>query len=166
MHVVAIAELTTMSIHLSCQAQITLLKSEESRIHIKYSDFSNVFFSDSVAELPEHTGINDHIIDLLDNKQPLYGPIYCLGLVELETLKTYIKANLVSGFIRPSKSPSGTSILFVRKNDSNFCLYVDYRRLNNLMIKNCYLLLLIGELLNCLGYTKHFTQLDLTNVYH
>ena len=86
--------------------------------------------------------------------------------MELETLKTYIKANLASGFIRPSKSPADAPILFVRQKDGSLRLCIDYRGLNNLTIKNCYLLPLIGESLNCLGRAKRFTQLDLTNAYH
>ena len=81
-------------------------------------------------------------------------------------LKTYIETNLASGFISPSKSPTSAPILFVRKKNGSLRLFVDYRGLNNLTIKNCYPLLLIGELLNHLGRTKHFTQLDLTNAYH
>ena len=124
MHIAALAEPTTMPIHLFCQAQIIALMSEKIGILAKYSNFSNVFFSDSAAELPEYTGINDHLINLLDNKQPLYGPIYILGLVELEMLKTYIKANLANHFIRSSKSLAGASILFVRKKDSSLRLCV------------------------------------------
>ena len=115
-----------MPIHPSCQAQVAALMSEETGIPTEYSDFSNVFSSDSAAELPEHTGINDHPINLLDDKQPPYGPIYSLGPVELETLKTYIETNLASGFIRPSKSPAGAPILFVRKKDGSLRLCVDY----------------------------------------
>ena len=81
-------------------------------------------------------------------------------------LKTYIKANLASGFIRPSKSPAGALILFVRKKNGSLCLCVDYRGLNNLTIKNRYPLPLIGESLDRLGRAKRFTQLDLTNAYH
>ena len=81
-------------------------------------------------------------------------------------MKTYIKANLASGFIRPSKSPAGAPILFVRKKDDSLSLCINYKELNNLTIKNRYPLLLIGELLDCLGRAKHFTQLDLTNAYH
>ena len=87
--------------------------SKETRILSEYSNFSDVFSSDSAAELPEYTGINNHPIDLLDDKQLLYGPIYSLGPMKLEKLKTYIGVNLASGFIRPSKSPAGASILFV-----------------------------------------------------
>ena len=165
-HVAALAEPTTMPIYPSCQAQVAALSSEETGIPAKYSDFSNVFSSDFAAELPEHTRINNHLINLLDDKQPPYGPIYSLGLVELEMLKTYIEANLASGFIRPSKSPAGAPILFIRKKNSSLRLCMDYRGLNNLMIKNCYSLPLIGKLLDCLSHTKRFTQLDLTNAYY
>ena len=73
-----------------------------------------------MSELPKHTEINDHVIELVDGKQPPYRPIYSLKPVELETLKAYIKTNLANGFIRPSKSPVGTSILFDQKSDSFF----------------------------------------------
>ena len=146
-----------MLIYSSCQAQVAMLTSEETGIPAEYSDFSDIFSSDSAAELPEHTGINDHPINLLDDKQPPYGSIYSLGPIELETLKTYIKANLASGFIRPSKAPVGAPILFVRKKNGSLCLCIDYWGLNSLTIKNCYSLPLISESLDCLGRAKHFT---------
>ena len=127
-----------------------MLTSEETGILAEYSDFSNVFSSDSAAELLEHTGIDDHPINLLDNKQPSYGLIYSLEPVELETLKMYIEAKLASGFIRSSKFPAGALILFVRKKDGSLHLCVDYRRLNNLTMKNRYPLPLIGKSLDCL----------------
>ena len=157
MHIVALVEPTTMPIHLSRQVEVTALTSKETGISAKYSDFSNIFSSDSALELLEYTRINDHPINLLDNKQLPYGPIYSLGPVELKMLKTYIKANLVTGFIRPSKSLAGALILFVQKKDGSLRLYVDYQGFNNLTIKNHYPLPLIGELLDCVGRTKRFT---------
>ena len=44
------------------------------------------FFPKLVAKLPKYTRINDHAIELVDDQQLLYGPIYSLGLIELETL--------------------------------------------------------------------------------
>ena len=125
-HIAALAEPTTIPIYPSYQVQVAVLTSKETGIPAEYSDFSNIFSSDSAAELPEHTGINDHPINLLDDKQPPYGSIYSLGPIELETLKTYIKANLASGFIRPSKAPVGAPILFVRKKNGSLCLCIDY----------------------------------------
>ena len=108
-------------------------------------------------ELPENTGMNKHTIKLEKDKQPPFEPIYSLGPVKLEILKTYIKINLANGFSRPSKSPTGASILFDRKPNGSFRLCVDYRGLNNIIIKNRYPLPLIREFLNWLGQTSRFT---------
>ena len=116
--------------------------------------------------LPERTELNEHAIDLEDGKQPPYGPIYSLGPVELETLKTYIKTHLKTGFIRPSKSPASAPILFDKKPDGSLRLCVNYQGLNNLTIKNRYPLPLIEESLDRLGQAKRFTQLDLTSASH
>ena len=139
---------------------------EEVRIPDEYSDFADVFSEAKALVLPERTELNEHAIDLEDGKQPPYGPIYSLGPVELETLKTYIKTHLKTGFIRPFKSPSGAPILFNKKPDGSLCLCVDYRDLNNLTRKNQYPLPLIGKSLDRLGRVKKFTQLDLTSAYH
>ncbi len=72
--------------------------------------------------------------------------------MELETLKTYIKNNLPYYFIRPSKSLAGAPILFDKKAADSLRLCVDYQGLNNLTIKNWYPLLMVGELLNRLGW--------------
>ena len=81
-------------------------------------------------------------------------------------MKTYIKIHLKTRFNRPSKFPTGAPILFDKKPDGSLCLCVDYRGLNNLTIKNRYLLPLIVELLDRLGRAKKFTQLNLTSAYH
>ena len=123
----------------------------------KYTNFLDVFSKKSAAVLSEGFDINEHTIDLEPDNQLPYELIYSLGPVELETLKTYIKTNLANGFIQPSKSPIEALILFVRKLNGSFCLCVNYRGLNNLIIKNWYSLALIGKLLNWLKKTKWFT---------
>ena len=135
-------------------------------ISIEYSDFANVFFPRLASKLPEYTKIIDHAIELVDDQQPPYGPIYSLRSIELETLKTNIETNLKNGFIRPSKSPAGAPIFFDKKPDGSLRLCVDYRGLNNLTIKNRYPLPLVGESLDRLGRARRFTQLDLTSAYH
>ena len=121
---------------------------------------------ENAAELSENTEINEHAIKLEEGKQPPFGPIYSIGSVKLEILKTYIMTNLTNGFIRPSKSLAGAPILFDKKPDGSLRLCVDYWGLNNITIKNRYLLLLIGESLNRLSRARRFTQLDLINAYH
>ena len=147
-------------------AQITSLLIEKVRIPDKYSDFADVFSETKTLMLPERTKLNEHAINLEDGKQPPYGLIYSLDLVELETLKTYIESYLKTGFIQPSKSLAGASILFDKKPDGSFHLCVDYWGLNNFIIKNQYPLPLISKLLDRLSQAKRFTQLDLTSAYH
>ena len=130
-----------------------------------YSDFADVFFSEQASKLLEHTGINDYAIKLVDDWQPPYKPIYSLGPVELETLKTYIETNLKNSFIRPSKSPAWSPILFDKKPDGSLQLCIDYCRLNNFTFKNQYPLPLVGESLDWLGQVWQFTQLDFTSAY-
>lgn len=133
-----------------------MLKVEEVIILFEYADYTDVFSPDSVAELPKHTNINNHSIDLIDDKQPPYGPIYSLGPVELEMLKIYIETILANGFIKPSKSLAITLILIIHKKDGSFWLYINYQGLNNQTIKNRYLLPLIGKFFNHLGCVKCF----------
>ena len=79
-----------------------------------------------IVELPENTGMNEYTIKLEKGKQPLFGPIYSLEPVELETLKIYIKTILANSFIWPSKPLAGAFILFDRKQNRSFYFCVDY----------------------------------------
>ena len=148
-----------MTIHLSRAAQIAALKQDEAptRLAAEYADYANVFSFDLVMELPRNTGINKHSIELQNGKQSSYRPIYSLKPREFENLKTYIKTHLIIRFIRPSKFSANASILFDKKPDGSFRLFVNYRGLNNLTIKNWYPLFPIGELLDQLGRAKKFT---------
>ncbi len=167
-HIVALSVDLGDEMYLSKKAQIAHLKVVEApnKVSSEYADFADVFSRMLAAELPEHTGINDHAIELVDDWQPSYGPIYSLEPVELETLKAYIKNNLDSDFNRPFNSPVGAPILFNKKPDGSLRLCVDYRGFNNLTIKNRYPLSLVEELLDRLGWARRFTQLNLTNAYY
>ena len=115
---VAIQERKKMTMNLDRKAQIKaqsgaqngaqvgalIFNKAPTKVLAEYSNYSNVFSAKNAAELPENTRINEHAIELEESKQPLFGHIYSLGPVELETLKTYIKSNLANGFIR-SLSP-------------------------------------------------------------
>ena len=128
-HVAALeAPLAGMTIYPSREAQISALIQDEAPIKVlsKYADYANIFSFDLAMKLTKNTGINKHAIELVNGKQLPYRPIYSLGLVELETLKIYIETHLKTGFIRPSKSPAGATILFNKKPDSSLWLHVNY----------------------------------------
>ena len=140
---------------------MALLLAEKVIIKTKYLDFIKVFLEKSPNRLLEQIKLNKYAIKLEKNKQPSYKLIYSLGSIELKTLKTYIKTNLANAFIQALKLPAGAPILFVRKPNSNFCLYVNYQGLNNPTIKNWYLLLLIDKSLNVMPRSQDLESHDL-----
>ena len=137
-----------MAIHSAKKAQIVLLVAKKVTILTEYLDFLDVFLEDNTLILSKIIELNQHAIKLQEEQQSSYRSIYSLRLVNLKTLKTYIEINFANGFIWPLKSSAGTSILFIEKPNGSFRLYVDYRSLNNLTIKNEYPLSLIGKLLD------------------
>ena len=143
-----------------------IAKKALTKIPAKYLDFADIFSPELVSKLFRHIRINNYAIKVVDSKQPLYGPIYSLEPVELETLKAYIKTNLANKFIKLFKSLAGTPILFDRKSDCFFRLYIDYQSFNNLTIKNQYPLPLIEKSLNRLKRARQFTQFNFTSAYH
>ena len=121
-----------MPVYFEKQAQIKaqvgalLFNKAPIKISVKYSDYSNVFSVENLAKLPENTKINKHAIKLKKIKKLLFGPIYSLKPIELETLKIYIKTNLASSFIRPFKFLAEAFILFDKKLNRSFRFCMDY----------------------------------------
>lgn len=73
-------------VYLLKKTQITYLKVDKAFIKVssKYTDFVNVFSSKLIIKLPKYTSINHYAIKSVDDEQPLYGFIYCLGLLKFE----------------------------------------------------------------------------------
>ena len=103
---------------------------------------------------------------IIHKNMPPFGPVYNLSMSELETLRGYLDENLANGFIVPSSSPVGSSILFVKKKNGSLRLCVDYRELNAVTIKNRYSLFLISQFLVLVQGATIFTKLDLRSAYH
>ena len=135
-------------IYLTRKAQIVLFIAKEMKIVTNYLDFLDVFSEKKTSVLPVITKLNQYAIKLQKSQQLLYRSIFSLSLVELKTLKTYIKTNLANSFIQSSKFLTGALILFIRKPNGSLCLYINYKGSNDLIIKNWYLLPLIDKSLD------------------
>jgi hypothetical protein len=85
---------------------------------------------------------------------------------ELKELKQQLQELLDRGFIRPSVSPWGAPVLFVRKKDGSMRLRIDYHELNRVTIKNKYPLPRIGDLFDQLKEATVFSKIDLRSGYH
>jgi hypothetical protein len=79
----------------------------------------------------------------------------------LKVLKKYLNKILKRGYIQYFINPIKTSILFILKKNRSLRLYVDYRNLNKIIIKNRYSLSLIKEILNRFNRAAIYTKLDL-----
>jgi len=89
-----------------------------------------------------------------------------MASVELAELKKQIQELLDKGLIRPSASPWGAPILLVKKKDGSQRLYINYRELNQVTVKNKYPLPRIDDLFDQLGGATIFSTLDLCSGYH
>ncbi|GBG69734.1 hypothetical protein CBR_g4565 [Chara braunii] len=107
-----------------------------------------------------------HEIILEAGAVPPKGCIYRMSEEELEVLRAQLDDVLAKGWIRPSSSPYGAPVLFVRKKNKDLQLCIDYRKLNAQTVKNAGPLPRIDDLLERLGRAKYFSKLDLKSGYH
>ncbi|GBG92428.1 hypothetical protein CBR_g55365, partial [Chara braunii] len=107
-----------------------------------------------------------HVIILEDGAVPPRGCIYRMSEEELSVLRAQLDDLLEKGWIRPSSSPYGAPVLFVRKKNKDLRLCIDYRKLNAQTIRNADPLPRIDDLLERLGGAQFFSKLDLKSGYH
>lgn len=100
-----------------------------------YAEFASVFLGEEASQLPPHQPYNLHI-DLEPGSTPKWGPLYNLNPKKGKKLRQTIEKQLRDGLICPSKSPMVSPIRFVKKKSGKFCMWVDYRKLNAMTIKN------------------------------
>ena len=84
----------------------------------------------------------------------------------MKELRTQLDELLAKGFIKPSSSPWGAPVLFVKKKDGSMRLCIDYRELNKVTIKNRYPLPRIDDLFDQLQGASYFSKIDLRSGYH
>src|SRR5437667_3666858 len=89
-----------------------------------------------------------------------------MSSAKLKALEDYINDTLTKGWIRESKSPASIPVLFIPRKSGELRLYVNYRGLNTLTVKNHYPLPLINKLLDRLNSSIIFSKIDLRNTYH
>nr|GEY74195.1 putative reverse transcriptase domain-containing protein [Tanacetum cinerariifolium] len=105
-------------------------------------------------------------IELISGAQPISKAPYRMAPVELKELKDQLQELLERGFIRPSVSPWGAPVLFVKKKDGSIRLCIDYKELNRITVRNIYPLPRIEDLFDQLQGAKFFSKIDLRSGYH
>ncbi|GJW88765.1 putative reverse transcriptase domain-containing protein [Tanacetum coccineum] len=136
-------------------------KSEEKRLEDvpTVRDFPEVFPED-LPGLPPTRQV-EFQIDLVPGAAPVARAPYRLAPTELQELSTQLQELSDKGFIRPSSSPWGAPVLFVKKKDGSFRMCIDYRELNKLTVKNRYPLPRIDDLFDQLQGSRVYSKIDL-----
>ncbi|GKE51673.1 putative reverse transcriptase domain-containing protein, partial [Tanacetum coccineum] len=121
-----------------CDEKETEDKSKEKRLEDvpTVRDFPEVFPED-LPRLPSIRQV-EFQIDLVPGAAPVARAPYRLAPSKMEELSTQLQELSDKGFIRPSSSPWGAPVLFVKKKDGSFRMCIDYRELNKLTVKNRY----------------------------
>nr|GFA02314.1 putative reverse transcriptase domain-containing protein [Tanacetum cinerariifolium] len=105
-------------------------------------------------------------IDLVPGAAPVARAPYRLAPFEMKELAEQLEELSDKGFIRPSSSPWGAPVLFVKKKDGSFQMCIDYRELNKLTVKNRYPLPRIDDLFDQLQGSSVYSKIDLRSGYH
>ncbi|GJY92091.1 putative reverse transcriptase domain-containing protein [Tanacetum coccineum] len=105
-------------------------------------------------------------IDLILGAAPVAREPYRLALSEMKELSEQLKELYDKGFIRPSSSPWRAPVLFVKKKDGSFRIWIDYQELNKLTVKNHYPLPRIDDLFDQLQGFSVYSKIDLQSGYH
>ncbi|KAJ0871367.1 putative nucleotidyltransferase, Ribonuclease H [Helianthus annuus] len=127
-------------------------------------EFPDVF-PEELPGLPPHRQV-EFQIDLTPGAAPIARAPYRLAPGELQELSNQLQELLDKGFIRPSSSPWGAPVLFVKKKDGSFRMFIDYRELNKVTIKNHYPLPRIDDLFDQLQGSSFYSKIDLRSGYH
>ncbi|GJZ50121.1 putative reverse transcriptase domain-containing protein [Tanacetum coccineum] len=127
-------------------------------------DFVDVFPED-LSGLPPQRQV-EFRIDLIPGAMPVAKSPYRLAPSEMQELSGQLQELQDKGFIRPSHSPWGAPVLFVKKKDGSFRMCIDYRELNKLTVKNRYPLPRIDDLFDQLQGSRFFSKIDLRLGYH
>ncbi|GJR00597.1 putative reverse transcriptase domain-containing protein [Tanacetum coccineum] len=127
-------------------------------------DFPEVFPED-LPGLPPVRPV-EFQIDLIPGAAPVARAPYRLAPSEMKELSEQLQELSDKDFIRPSSSPWGAPVLFVKKKDGSFRMCIDYRELNKLTVKNRYPLPRIDDLFDQLQGSSIYSKIDLRSGYH
>nr|GFD31617.1 putative reverse transcriptase domain, aspartic peptidase domain protein [Tanacetum cinerariifolium] len=128
------------------------------------SEFSDVF-PDELPGIPPVREVEFNI-ELIPGAEPISKNPYRMAPIELKELKDQLQELLERSCIRPSVSPWGAPVLFVKKKDGSMRLCIDYHELNKITIRNHYPLPRIEDLFDQLQGAMHFSKIDLWSGYH
>ena len=152
-----------------CEAFLALiLDSKREQVNLEnipvIREFLDVF-PEELPGVPPDREV-DLSIEVVQGTTPISRAPYRMAPTELKELKTQLQELLDKGFVRPSVSPWGALVLFVKKKDGTLQMCIDYRQINKVTVKNKYPLPRIEDLLDQLRGGSVFSKIDLRSGYY
>ena len=127
-------------------------------------DKHNAIFSRNASDIGT-TDVVTHTIEIEEGAVPFKEQVRRLGpdkkLIADEQVQTLIEM----GVIRPSRSPYASAIVLVKKSDGSSRFCIDFRKLNDITIKDSFPLPVIADHMDKLGAARYFTSLDMGSAF-
>ncbi len=135
------------------------------KLSLKYQNFLNVFDQVQADKLLSHQSY-DHKIELTSDATSSHCQAYWMSLYKLQKVKKYLNKNLFKEFIISSKASYFSLVLFILKANEDLRFCVNYWKLNAIIKRNRYSLLLIDEMIDKIVDCKHLTQLNIISTFN
>jgi hypothetical protein len=133
------------------------------RINQVLASFSDVFAQDP-SDLG-HTHLLTHEIELEEGARPFKEHVRRFSPEKKRITEEQLQKLLDQGIVHASKSPFASAVVLVKKGDGNHRFCIDFRKLNDITVKDSFPLPVIGDSLESLGSAKYFTSLDMGNAF-
>ena len=147
---------------------VLILDSKREQVNLEnipvIREFPDVFPEELLGVPPEREV--DLSIEVVQGTTPISRTPYRMAPTEMKELKTQLQELLDKGFIRPSISPWGAPVLFVKKKDGTLRMFIDYRKINKVTVTNKYLLPRIEDFFDQLRGASVFSNIDLRSGYY
>jgi hypothetical protein len=134
-----------------------------SKIKDLIQEYGTIF--EEPTKLPP-SRLYDHSITLLPNAAPVNCRPYQYSPEQKDEIERQVTKMLESGVVVPSISPFASHVLLVKKKDNTQRFFVDYRKLNNISVKNIFSLPIIDEFLDEIAGAQYFSTIDLASGFH
>nr|GEV54128.1 putative reverse transcriptase domain-containing protein [Tanacetum cinerariifolium] len=146
------------------ESRLNIISCTKTQKYLLKGYFPKVFPKDLPGITP--TQQVEFQIDLVPGAAPVARVPYRLASSEMKELSDQLQELFDKGFIRPSSSPWGAPVLFVKKKDGSFRMCIDYQELNKPTVKNRYPLPRIDDLFDQLQGLSVYSKIDLRSGYH
>ena len=140
-------------------------KNSNAKLDMLLKKYETIFRDELPPGLPPKRSV-DHEIKLKENEKPPHRPLFQLSPEELKACKEYVDMLIRKKKIRPSKSPYGAPLFFVKEKNNRLRGVVDYRALNRITKKNSTPLPRSDEMFDRLGEATVFSKMDLKTGFH